>query len=48
MRARHARAHTDTAVAEGTMSQEEADHLNGRVLAGEHSTELRKQVRGTD
>lgn len=46
VRARHARAHTDPAVAEGTMSQEEADDLVGRVLAGEHSTELRKQVRG--
>jgi hypothetical protein len=29
------------------MSPEEADQLLGRVLAGEHSTELRKQVRGT-
>ena len=46
VRARHAQAHTDPAVAEGTMSQEEADHLLQRVLAGEHSTELRKQVRG--
>ena len=46
VRARHAQAQTDPAVAEGTMSQEEADHLVGRVLSGEHSTELRKQVRG--
>jgi polyhydroxyalkanoate synthesis regulator phasin len=46
VRARHAQAHTDPAVAEGTMSQEQADRLLGRVLAGEHSTELRKQVRG--
>jgi YHS domain-containing protein len=46
VRARHAQAHTGPAVAEGTMSQEEADQLLGRVLAGEHSTELRKQVRG--
>jgi uncharacterized membrane protein YraQ (UPF0718 family)/YHS domain-containing protein len=46
IRARHARAHTDPAVAGGTMSREEADQLLGRVLAGEHSTELRKQVRG--
>jgi hypothetical protein len=46
IRARHAQAHTDPAVAEGTMSPEEADHLLGRVVAGEHSTELRKQVRG--
>jgi hypothetical protein len=46
VRARHAQAHTDPAVADGTMSQEQADRLLGRVLAGEHSTELRKQVRG--
>ncbi|HEV3351675.1 MAG TPA: permease [Acidimicrobiales bacterium] len=46
IRARHAQAHTDPAVADGTMSQEEADGLLERVLAGEHSTELRKQVRG--
>jgi polyhydroxyalkanoate synthesis regulator phasin len=46
VRARHAQAHTEPAVAAGTMSQEEADHLLDRVLAGEHSTELRKQVRG--
>jgi polyhydroxyalkanoate synthesis regulator phasin len=46
VRARHAQAHTDPAVAEGRMSQDEADHLLGRVLDGEHSTELRKQVRG--
>jgi polyhydroxyalkanoate synthesis regulator phasin len=46
VRARHAQAHTDTAVADGTMSQEEADALLGRVLAGEHSAQLRKQVRG--
>jgi YHS domain-containing protein len=46
IRARHAQAHTDPAVADGTMSREEADGLLDRVLAGEHSTELRKQVRG--
>jgi polyhydroxyalkanoate synthesis regulator phasin len=46
IRARHAQAHTDPAVADGTMSQEEADRLLERVLAGEHSTELRTQVRG--
>jgi polyhydroxyalkanoate synthesis regulator phasin len=46
VRARHAQAHTDPAVADGKMSQDEADHLLERVLAGEHSTELRKQVRG--
>jgi polyhydroxyalkanoate synthesis regulator phasin len=46
IRARHAQSHTDPAVADGAMSQEEADHLLERVLAGEHSTELRKQVRG--
>ena len=46
VRARHAQAHTDPAVADGTMSREEADELLARVRAGEHSTELRKQVRG--
>ena len=46
VRARHARAHTEPAVAAGTMCQEEADQLLERVLAGEHTTELRKQVRG--
>jgi hypothetical protein len=46
VRARHAQAHTDPAVAEGTMSQEEADGLLRRVLAGEHSAQLRKLVRG--
>jgi hypothetical protein len=33
-------------VADGTMSREEADGLLERVLGGEHSAELRKQVRG--
>ena len=33
-------------MADGTMSQEEADGLLERVRAGEHSAELRKQVRG--
>jgi hypothetical protein len=46
IRARHAQAHTDPAVAAGEMSQERADHLLERVRAGEHSSELRKQVRG--
>lgn len=46
IRARHAQAHTDPAVAEGRMSRQEADRLLERVLAGEHSTELRRQVRG--
>jgi hypothetical protein len=46
IRARHAQAHTEPAVAGGTMSQEEADGLLERVLADEHSTGLRKQVRG--
>ena len=46
IRARHAQVHTEPAVADGTMSQEKADGLLERVLAGEHSTELRKQVRG--
>ena len=46
IRARHAQTHTDPAVATGRMSQEEADGLLARILSGEHSTELRKQVRG--
>lgn len=46
IRARHAQAHTDPAVADGRMSQDEADGLLERVRAGEHSAELRKQVRG--
>lgn len=47
IRARHAQAHTDPAVGAGRLSQEEADGLLERVLAGEHSTELRKEIRGT-
>jgi polyhydroxyalkanoate synthesis regulator phasin len=47
IRARHAQEHTDPAVEAGTMSQEEADGLLERVRDGEHSTELRKRVRGT-
>ena len=37
----------DAMVANGRMSQEEADGLLERVFSGEHSTELRKQVRGS-
>ena len=46
IRARHAQAHTDPAVADGRMSQDDADGLLERVRAGEHTAELRKQVRG--
>jgi polyhydroxyalkanoate synthesis regulator phasin len=45
IRARHAQAHTDTAVSHGRMNQEEADGLLERVRSGEHSSELRRQIR---
>ena len=46
IRARHAQAHTDPAVAEGRMSQEEADGFSSACVTGEHSHELRKHIRG--
>jgi polyhydroxyalkanoate synthesis regulator phasin len=45
IRARHATAHAETSVGDGRMSQEEADGLLARVRQGEHSAELRKQIR---
>jgi hypothetical protein len=45
IRARHARAHTDTAVSDGRMNQAEADRLLERVRTGEHSRELRSHIR---
>jgi polyhydroxyalkanoate synthesis regulator phasin len=45
VRARHARAHTDAAVAEGRISTEEAEALLDRVRAGEHSAALRSRIR---
>jgi polyhydroxyalkanoate synthesis regulator phasin len=46
IRARHAQAHTDPAVAEGRMSQQDADDALRRVREGEHSRELRTHIRG--
>jgi polyhydroxyalkanoate synthesis regulator phasin len=45
IRARHAGVHTDAAVAGGRMSPDEADELLDRVRAGDHSGELRAQIR---
>jgi polyhydroxyalkanoate synthesis regulator phasin len=47
IRTRHARPHTDAAVAAGRMSTEEADALLDRVRAGDHSPALRSQIKGT-
>ena len=47
IRARHAQAHTDAAVAAGRMSQEEADTSLDRVRDGDHSTALRSHIKGT-
>ena len=46
IRARHAQAHTDPAVAEGRMSQDDADAYLERVRGGEHSRDLRTHIRG--
>jgi hypothetical protein len=46
IRARHAQAHTDPAVAEGRMSEEDAEVYLERVRGGEHSRELRTHIRG--
>jgi polyhydroxyalkanoate synthesis regulator phasin len=48
IRVRHARVHTDAAVAAGTMSPADARALLDRVRNGEHSAELRRHVRGVD
>jgi polyhydroxyalkanoate synthesis regulator phasin len=45
IRARHARVHTDAAVSDGRMAPDEADELLDRVRAGDHSKELRAQIR---
>jgi polyhydroxyalkanoate synthesis regulator phasin len=47
IRARHAQVHTDAAVAEGRMSQSEADGFVDRMRSGEHAKELRSQITGT-
>ena len=46
IRARHAQGHTDAAVAEGRISPAEADGLLARVRSGEHSKELRSDIKG--
>jgi hypothetical protein len=45
IRARHASEHTAASVRDGRLSEEEADGLLARVRRGEHSPELRKQIR---
>jgi polyhydroxyalkanoate synthesis regulator phasin len=46
IRARHAQAHTDAAVAAGTMSPEDAAAALERVRQGDHSADLRRHIRG--
>jgi polyhydroxyalkanoate synthesis regulator phasin len=46
IRARHAQAHTDAAVAAGTMSPEDASAALERVRQGDHSADLRRHIRG--
>ncbi len=46
IRARHAQAHTDAAVAAGTMSPEDAASSLERVRGGDHSADLRRHIRG--
>jgi polyhydroxyalkanoate synthesis regulator phasin len=45
IRARHAGAHMEAAVADGGMSREEADGLLERVRHGEHPEGLRARLR---
>jgi polyhydroxyalkanoate synthesis regulator phasin len=45
IRARHAGEHAATSVRDGRISQDEADGLVARVRHGEHSPELRKQIK---
>jgi polyhydroxyalkanoate synthesis regulator phasin len=45
IRARHASAHMDRAIANGEMSQEEADGYLGRLRNGEHPKGLRARLR---
>jgi hypothetical protein len=45
IRARHAGAHMEAAVAGGTMSQEEADGYLARLRSGEHPEGLRARLR---
>jgi polyhydroxyalkanoate synthesis regulator phasin len=45
IRARHAGAHMEVAVAEGDMSQDEADDYLARLRSGEHPKGLRARLR---
>jgi hypothetical protein len=45
VRARHAAADLDVAVADGSLTQPEADELRHRLRRGEHTPGLRKQLR---
>ena len=45
IRARHAGAHMDAAVAEGDMSQQEADAYRARLRNGDHPKGLRARLR---
>jgi hypothetical protein len=45
IRARHAGTHMEAAVAEGDMSQEEADGYLARLRSGEHPKGLRARLR---
>jgi polyhydroxyalkanoate synthesis regulator phasin len=45
IRARHAGAHMESAIAEGEMSQEEADGYLVRLRSGEHPEGLRARLR---
>jgi polyhydroxyalkanoate synthesis regulator phasin len=46
IRARHAAVHTEAAVREGRMTQDEADAALDRVRSGEHSGSLRRHIKG--
>ena len=48
IRVRHAQAHTDAAVAAGTMTPEDAVDSLERVRNGDHSADLRRHIRGAD
>jgi hypothetical protein len=48
VRARHAQAHTDLAVEEGRMSEDEAHGYLECVRGGEHSRALRAHIKGRD
>jgi hypothetical protein len=48
IRARHAQAHTDAAVAEGAMTPQDAADSLERVRDGDHSPDLRRHIRGAD